>query len=119
MESDHLDCCTLCGPESRKARMAALGGRTGEARRLTWCAPGQAKNVVSSLGGYFLLPASAGGGVGADKLVNIGGCAVGLLGSMWYACLKFRQRFPSPRHFVSPSSAQLSQPMSPTPTANQ
>jgi len=76
---------------------------------------------VSSLGGYFLLPASAGGGVGADKLVNISGCAVGLLGSMWYAWLKFRQRFPSPRHPVTPASAsaQLSQPMSCTPTARQ
>lgn len=61
---------------------------------LTTSITGQAKNVVGSLGGYLLLPHSAGGGVGPAQVMNVSGCLIGLCASMWYAVLKFRERFP-------------------------
>ena len=57
---------------------------------LTTSITGQAKNVIGSLGGYLLMPSSAGGGPVSERLLNVAGCCIGLCASMWYgvfACL--------------------------------
>jgi len=50
---------------------------------LTTCVTGQAKNVVSSLGGFIFMPPAE------LSLVHISGCLVGLVASIWYATLKY------------------------------
>jgi len=75
---------------------------------LTTSITGQAKNVVSALGGYLLLPSSAGGGIGPDRLVNAAGCSIGLCASMWYGFLKYRERYPrtaNPAAAVAPAAS--------------
>uniref|UniRef100_A0A7S4MYY6 Sugar phosphate transporter domain-containing protein n=1 Tax=Guillardia theta TaxID=55529 RepID=A0A7S4MYY6_GUITH len=50
---------------------------------LTTCVTGQAKNVVSSLGGFIFMPPAE------YSIVHISGCLLGLMASVWYATLKF------------------------------